>query len=73
VLGDGLLGKLALKANLALIGVSRSLFSYQIYVEAESTPDVSFVLEDSRRRSEPAPPSPEDRVNSVARGSRFDN
>lgn len=73
VLGDGWLGKLAVKANLSLIGLSRSLFSYQIYVEAESTPDVSFVLADSRRRSEPGSPSPEDRVNSVPRGNRFDN
>lgn len=51
VLGDGALGKLALAGNLALIRLSRTLFSYQIYVEAESTPDVSFVLRDSRRRS----------------------
>ncbi len=51
VFGHGLLGKAVLGANLALIRVSRSLFSYQIYVEAETTPDVSFVLADSRRRS----------------------
>jgi glycosyltransferase involved in cell wall biosynthesis len=51
VLGDGRLGKLAVMLNLGLIRVSRSLFSYQIYVEAESTPDVSFVLADSKRRS----------------------
>ncbi|MEY2931548.1 MAG: hypothetical protein RL033_2297 [Pseudomonadota bacterium] len=51
VLGKGLLGKLALSSNLALIRLSRTLFSYQIYVEAESTPDVSFVLADARRRS----------------------
>ncbi len=58
VLGDGWLGKAAIQANLALIRLSRSLFSYQIYVEAESTPDVSFVLEDSRRRSETPPELP---------------
>lgn len=52
VLGDGALGKAAVAANVALIKLSRSLFSYQIYVEAESTPDVSFVLADSKRRSE---------------------
>jgi glycosyltransferase involved in cell wall biosynthesis len=51
VLGNGWLGKAAIAANLALIRLSRSLFSYQIYVEAETTPDVSFVLADSRRRS----------------------
>jgi glycosyltransferase involved in cell wall biosynthesis len=51
VLGSGVLGKAALGANLALIRLSRTLFSYQIYVEAESTPDVSFVLADAKRRS----------------------
>jgi glycosyltransferase involved in cell wall biosynthesis len=51
VLGTGWLGKAALRVNQGLIGLSRSLFSYQIYVEAESTPDVSFVLADSKRRS----------------------
>lgn len=51
VLGNGLLGKAALGANLALIRLSKSLFSYQIYVEAETTPDVSFVLRDSKERS----------------------
>jgi 2-polyprenyl-3-methyl-5-hydroxy-6-metoxy-1,4-benzoquinol methylase len=55
VLGNGALGKLAVGANLALIRLSRSLFSYQIYVEAESTPDVSFVLADAKRRSAPPP------------------
>jgi len=51
VLGSGWLGKAALLANRGLIRMSRSLFSYQIYVEAESTPDVAFVLEDTKRRS----------------------
>jgi 2-polyprenyl-3-methyl-5-hydroxy-6-metoxy-1,4-benzoquinol methylase len=55
VLGDGRLGKLALALNLALIRCSRSLFSYQIYIEAESTPDVSFVLADSKSRSANSP------------------
>jgi len=55
VLGTGWLGKAALAANIALIRVSRTLFSYQVYVEAESTPDVSFVLRDSKERvAEPA-------------------
>ncbi|HEU4578653.1 MAG TPA: bifunctional glycosyltransferase/class I SAM-dependent methyltransferase [Polyangiaceae bacterium] len=56
VLGNGLLGKAALGVNLALIRFSRTLFSYQIYVEAESTPDVSFVLADSKRRGSTRPP-----------------
>ncbi len=51
VLGNGVLGQAALGANLALIRLSKTLFSYQIYVEAETTPDVSFVLKDSKERS----------------------
>jgi glycosyltransferase involved in cell wall biosynthesis len=51
VLGNGWLGRAAVLANRGLIRLSRSLFSYQIYVEAESTPDVSFVLRDTQRRS----------------------
>lgn len=51
VLGEGALGKAAVGANLVLIRLSRTLFSYQIYIEAESTPPVEFVLEDTRRRS----------------------
>lgn len=58
VLGDGWLGKAAIRANLALISLSRTLFSYQIYVEAESTPDVSFVLADSKRRNALPPSEP---------------
>src|SRR5262249_49242273 len=65
VLGDGLLGRGVVRINLLLIGLSKKLFSYQIYVEAESTPDVDFLLRNARQRSAerawklpPAPPSP---------------
>jgi len=51
VLGDTRLSRLAVKANLALIKISKSLFSYQIYIEAETTPDVSFVLRDTQEKS----------------------
>ncbi len=44
VLGHGWLGRAALALNSALIAVSKSLFSYQIYVEAECRPDVDFFL-----------------------------
>ena len=54
VLGEGRLGRAALALNLALIRLSKTLFSYQIYIEAETTPDVAFVLEDSRRRASSA-------------------
>jgi glycosyltransferase involved in cell wall biosynthesis len=43
-LGDGWLGRAATSINLALIRVSKTLFSYQIYVKARTTPGVEFVL-----------------------------
>ena len=52
VFGNGLLGKAAIAVNQGLIGVSRSLFSYQIFVRAEATPDVDLILEDARNRGE---------------------
>jgi glycosyltransferase involved in cell wall biosynthesis len=51
VLGEGLLGKAAVAANLALIEVSKTLFSYQIYIEAESTPSVEFLVHDAEVKS----------------------
>ena len=51
VLGNGFLGRAAIAGNLLLIRMSKTLFSYQIYVEAESTPDVDFVLRDSKEKS----------------------
>lgn len=51
VLGEGFLGKGAIAANLALIRLSKTLFSYQIYVEAETTPAVDFLLRDAKEKS----------------------
>ena len=51
ILGEGMLGRAALAINQLLIRISRSLFSYQIFVVAEATPDVDFILQDSKRRS----------------------
>lgn len=51
VLGDGLLGRMGLAANQLLIRLSKSWFSYQIFVVAESTPHVDFILQDSKSRS----------------------
>ena len=51
VLGNGVLGKGAVGLNLALIGLSKTVFAYQIYIEAESTPDVDFVLRDAKEKS----------------------
>jgi glycosyltransferase involved in cell wall biosynthesis len=51
-LGSGLLGRAALAMNQALIKVSKTIFAYQIYVEAETTPDADFVLETSKAASQ---------------------
>ena len=53
--GDGRLARWALAANQAMMRVSNTLFAYQIYVEAETTPDTEFVLENTQAVSrEPA-------------------
>jgi 2-polyprenyl-3-methyl-5-hydroxy-6-metoxy-1,4-benzoquinol methylase len=46
-IGDTRLARALLKLNLALIRVSRRLFSFQIFVVAESTPDLEFLLRDA--------------------------
>lgn len=51
VLGQGWLGRSALAVNQLLIRISRTLFSYQIFVVAVATPDVDFVLANSERHS----------------------
>jgi glycosyltransferase involved in cell wall biosynthesis len=51
VLGPGRLGRLAIALNLLLIRLSKSLFAYQIYIEAEGTPDVNFLLRDAKEKS----------------------
>lgn len=52
VFGDGWLGRALTALNVAAIRVSRTLFSYQIFVVATPTPDVDFVLDDGIRHSE---------------------
>ena len=52
VLGNGFVGRAATTINQLLIRVSRSLFSYQIFVIAEATPNVDFILADARKRGE---------------------
>ena len=51
VLGEGTLGQAAIAVNNALIRLSPTLFSYQIWIEAESTPTVQFILADTREQS----------------------
>jgi glycosyltransferase involved in cell wall biosynthesis len=50
-IGDNVIARALLAANRALIMLSRTLFSYQIFIEAEATPDVDFVLRDTRLRA----------------------
>jgi hypothetical protein len=49
--GDRPLARRALALNELLIRLSKTLFSYQIYVEAETTPDTEFVLESTKAAS----------------------
>jgi glycosyltransferase involved in cell wall biosynthesis len=51
-LGPGVLGRIALRVNTALIGVSRSLFSYQIMIVAEGTPNLEFLLANAKAKSD---------------------
>lgn len=44
VLGPGRLGRFAMALNRLLIVVSKTWFSYQIYIEVEARPDVDFFL-----------------------------
>jgi glycosyltransferase involved in cell wall biosynthesis len=46
--GDGPLGRALVRANLALIRVSKTLFAYQIFIEAEATPDIDFLIRSAR-------------------------
>jgi glycosyltransferase involved in cell wall biosynthesis/SAM-dependent methyltransferase len=52
VLGDGRLGRTALRLNQLLIRVSKTLFAYQIFVVSECVPNARFILADSQSRSE---------------------
>ena len=55
VLGAGPLGKAAVAFNLGLIRLAPTVFSYQIFIEAESTPDVDFLVRDAVSRSTEQP------------------
>ena len=53
VFGDNAFGRGLVKLNQLAIALSKTLFSYQIFVVAESTPDVNFVLRDTEQHSQP--------------------
>jgi glycosyltransferase involved in cell wall biosynthesis len=48
VVGNGVIGRLMIGGNLAAIALSKTLFSYQICIVAETTPDVDHVLQAAR-------------------------
>ena len=51
VFGLGAVGRSALVINQALIRLSKTLFAYQIYVEAETTPSVHYVVRTTKEAS----------------------
>jgi glycosyltransferase involved in cell wall biosynthesis len=51
VFGNGLVGRAAVALNVGLIRLSKTVFSYQIFIEAESTPGVDFLVQDAEVRS----------------------
>jgi glycosyltransferase involved in cell wall biosynthesis len=51
VVGTGITGRVLMALNLGLIRLSKTLFSYQIYVEAEARPDADFVVRDAHLMS----------------------
>jgi glycosyltransferase involved in cell wall biosynthesis len=50
-LGDGPVARAAVQLHEMLIGVSKTMFAYQIYVEAEATPGVEFLLRNAKAKS----------------------
>ena len=50
--GDNIVGNGLLKANELAIKLSKTLFSYQVFIVAESTPDVDFVLRNTKEQSQ---------------------
>jgi glycosyltransferase involved in cell wall biosynthesis len=78
VFGTGSLGIGLTRLNQALIAFSPTLFAYQIFVEAETTPALAFVLADSKlsvtpgklERMKPAAAARRKRTPRARRGSR---
>jgi len=46
-IGDNWLSRLLLRINLGLIRISKRMFSFQIMVEGETTPDLQFLVKDA--------------------------
>lgn len=49
VFGDRWIGRILIRINLLMISLSKTLFSYQIFVRAEGSPDSQFLLRDAKR------------------------
>ncbi len=50
-IGDNRLSRALLSLNLAAIRVWRGMFSFQIFVVADTTPDLDFLIQDAERHS----------------------
>jgi hypothetical protein len=50
-LGDAWLARLLLRMNRALIGLSRGLFSYQIFMVLKPVPSLDYLLRDAEEQS----------------------
>jgi glycosyltransferase involved in cell wall biosynthesis len=69
-LGDNAVARGALGANQLLIRLSRTLFSYQFFVVAESRPTIDFILGDTVRQSAKAEKTLEERRSAAAEDER---
>lgn len=51
-IGEGRLADALLRLNLALIRVSRAMFSFQIFAVADTTPDLDFLIRDAEQHGD---------------------
>ena len=51
-IGDNFISRMMLAINLFLIKISKGLFSYQIYIEAETNPSVFYIVNESLNNEE---------------------
>ncbi|HUM52027.1 MAG TPA: hypothetical protein PK431_09435, partial [Chitinophagales bacterium] len=51
-IGDNFISRMMLAVNLFLIKISKGLFSYQIYIEAETNPSVFYIVNESLKNEE---------------------
>ena len=51
VFGDGLVGRIVMAANRALVRIARGLFSYQIFFVVEPLPSLEYLLQRAQDQS----------------------